>query len=142
MKKYIIFTDGASRGNPGLAATGFVISTVDGVIWVQDGSFLGVATNNEAEYQALIDALKRLVADFSANLPADIEVKADSLLVVNQLKGLYKVKHPGLYKLYLQVKQLEPYVGKISYTHIPRAQNSLADKMANLVLDRNLANGS
>ncbi len=140
MKKFIIHTDGASRGNPGNAAAAYVIQTDDGVIWVQDGHYLGIATNNFAEYSAVKMALERLIKDFSKHLPAQVEFKADSQLVANQLSGIYKIKHPELFKLYQQVKALEPQVGEVTYSYTPRANNFLADKLANIAIDNHLTN--
>jgi ribonuclease HI len=142
MKKFIVFTDGASRGNPGLAAAGIVIKTEDGVIWVQDGKFLGTTTNNVAEYSAVIFALEKLVADFSNVLPAKVEFIVDSMLIANQLSGTFKIKNEGLKELFIQVKQLEQKVGQVTYTYTPRANNVLADKMANQAIDNHLFNGN
>ncbi|MBI4040162.1 ribonuclease HI family protein [Candidatus Daviesbacteria bacterium] len=136
MKKFIVYTDGASRGNPGQAAAGFVIQTPDGVIWVQEGVYLGHATNNVAEYTAVKMAFEKLLKDFIKDLPTEIEVRADSMLVVRQLQGLFKMKNPTLRVLFEGIKDLEPKLGKIVYQHIPRSQNFLADRMANMALDR------
>lgn len=135
MKRVIIYTDGASRGNPGHASAGFVIQTDDGVIWSQEGIYLNQATNNVAEYTAVKLALQKLTLDFAKWLPLEVELRADSLLVIQQLCGRYKIKNPALKRIYEAVKGLEPKVGKVSYIHIPRAQNFLADKLANMALD-------
>jgi ribonuclease HI len=136
MFKYLIFTDGASRGNPGPASCGYLIKSEDGVIWVQDGVFLGNATNNYAEYMGVKHALERLIADFSAKLPTQVILKADSQLVVRQLSGQYKIKNLELKLIYDQIKELEKKVGNISYQHIPRSENFLADRLANMALDK------
>jgi ribonuclease HI len=138
MKKFIIYTDGASRGNPGHSAAGIVIKTEDGVIWVQDGKYLGTATNNVAEYSAVIFALERLISDFSNILPASVEFIVDSMLIANQLSGNFKIKNETLKELFLKVKQLEQKVGLVTYTYTPRANNVLADKMANQAIDNHL----
>lgn len=138
MQKFIIQTDGASRGNPGHAAVGFVIKTGEGLIWVQDGEYIGVATNNVAEYHAVIYAFVRLTRDFSKFLPAEVEFVMDSQLIANQLAGKFKIKNEGLRELYDQAKRLEERVGKVTYTYTPRANNFLADKLANMALDAQL----
>jgi ribonuclease HI len=132
---FIIYTDGASRGNPGHASCGIVIQSPDGVIWVQDGKYLGIATNNVAEYNAVLWALERLVADFAKHLPTKVEFRLDSQLLANQLSGNFKVKNPNLQILHAAVKGLESQVGQVTYTYTPRANNFLADKMANIALD-------
>lgn len=138
MKKFIIFADGASRGNPGPASVGFLIKSSDGVIWVQAGLYLGTATNNVAEYSAVKLAIKRLIDDFSNLLPVEVEVRVDSQLIARQLAGLYKIKNPTLKTIFADIKHLEKLAGKINYIHIPRNQNFIADKLANQALDNNL----
>lgn len=135
MKKFIIFTDGASRGNPGHSAVGFIIKTTDGVTWVQVSRYLGITTNNVAEYQAVKLALEKLTYDFSHFLPAEVEVRLDSQLICRQLSGLYKVKKPTLKVIFNRIRQLEGVTGIVTYTHIPRNQNFLADRLANIALD-------
>ncbi len=139
MQKFIIQTDGASRGNPGHAAVGFVIKTGEGLIWVQDGHYIGMTTNNVAEYTGVVMALERLIKDFSKFLPADVEFIADSQLVASQLAGKFKIKNENLKELYNKVKELERQVGKVTYTYTPRANNFLADKLANMALDAQLS---
>lgn len=140
MKKFIINTDGASRGNPGHASSAYVIQTSDGVVWVQDGKYLGIATNNEAEYTAVKLALDRLIQDFSSYMPAQVEVRADSELIVRQLNGLYKIKSPKLKLIASEIFKLIKDIGQVNFVHVPRSKNFLADKVANQVLDRKLAN--
>lgn len=132
---FIIYTDGASRGNPGHASCGIVIQSPDGVIWVQDGKYLGIETNNVAEYNAVLWALERLSTDFAKHLPTTVEFRLDSQLLANQLSGNFKVKNPTLQVLFTRIKNLEPQIGKINYIYTPRANNFLADKMANMALD-------
>lgn len=139
MKKYLINTDGASRGNPGQAAAGIVIQTADGVIWVEEGIYLGKMTNNEAEYQAVILALTKLKNDFAKHLPAEVVIRADSQLVVSQLSGRFKIKNSNLKTLHKEVKSLEAEIGQIEYLYLPREKNFLADKLANLALDKQLS---
>ena len=139
MKKFKIFTDGASRGNPGHSAAAFVIQTDDGVIWVQDGCYIGQVTNNVAEYTAVKLALQRLIGDFAKHLPAEVEFVADSMLIASQLAGKFKIKQPHLMALWQEIKQLEPQAGQVTYTYTPRANNFLADKLANNAIDNHLA---
>ncbi len=138
MKNFIINTDGASRGNPGNAAAAYLIQTKDGVIWFEEGRYLGKTTNNEAEYQALILSFEKLIKDFSTDLPSSVEVRSDSQLLVNQMSGRFKIKNQNLQVLYLKAKESEKKIGKVIYTYIPREKNFLADKIANRVLDETL----
>lgn len=135
LNKFIISTDGAARGNPGPAAAAFVIQTPDGVIWAQEGVCLGKATNNKAEYTAVKNALEKLIKDFAQDLPTTVELRSDSQLLVNQLSGNFKVKNEDLKILFYEVKDLEKQVGEVRYLYIPRANNTLADKLANMALD-------
>lgn len=132
--KLKVFTDGASRGNPGPAAYGFVIQDGQDHILHQGGGFIGFTTNNVAEYTAVMEALKLVKEKFESAL--EIELFADSLLVAKQLTGVFKLKNPRLKKLFDQIKILELEVGRVFYNHIPRSQNSLADSLANKALDR------
>ena len=127
-----IETDGASRGNPGEAAGAAVVFDEQGRQIGRVGRYLGRTTNNVAEYTGLVAGLE-LAARMGAT---DIEVRADSELMVRQLNGVYRVKNPGLMTLYLQVvKQLQ---GFRSYrvVHVPRERNRAADKAANEAVDR------
>lgn len=131
-----IFTDGGARGNPGPAASAFVVLDSGGHILAEQGNFIGLTTNNVAEYRGLIFALDWL-ADYSLTYPINhLTFKLDSLLVVNQLNGLYKVKEPTLRTLYQStcsslVKLKIPYL----IAHVPRSQNSRADFFVNQTLD-------
>lgn len=135
MKKLTIFGDGGSRGNPGQAAYGFVIyDDLEKVVYKQ-GTRIGINTNNVAEYSAVINALDWVEKNCKEEV-ADIAFFLDSQLVVSQLTGKFRVKHPNMLPLFAKVKQLESRLNaKISYTAIPRAQNSAADEMVNLALD-------
>ncbi len=139
MKKIIVYTDGASRGNPGHASAGFIIQTGDGVIWNQTGVYLETATNNVAEYMAVKLAFEKLLSDFAHWLPAEVELRADSKLVIEQLAGRFKIKNAGLIPIYQAIKQLIPQLGQVSFKHVPREQNFLADRMANQALDNHLS---
>lgn len=137
MSKLIINTDGGSRGNPGQAASAWTIRDNQDQLLDQGGVFLGLATNNEAEYLAVKHALQILINKFSPMIPMEIEIRADSTLVVNQLAGKFKIKNPRLKILIEEIKQLERQLGKITYHYIPRAENYEADRLVNEVLDKN-----
>lgn len=122
-----VFCDGGSRGNPGPAACAFIIYDDAGNIRQKCGKYLGTATNNEAEYQAVIEAL-------SSNL-SDLNFYLDSLLVVNQLNGFWKIKEPRLKELFLKVKKLSSSLN-VSYSYVPREQNRAADALVNETLDK------
>ena len=134
-KKLIVFTDGGSRGNPGPAAVGFVIKDNQGKILAEEGKYIGKATNNVAEYQAVVEALKWIKKNLS--LPVVQKVFfLDSKLVVNQLNGLFKVKNHGLRNLIVQVRQLEKEVGgNVVYHFVRREKNKKADALVNQSLD-------
>ncbi len=129
---YILFCDGASRGNPGPASYGFVIFR-GGELIESKGGRLGNTTNNVAEYQALLHGLARL-QEIGAKR---VTVKADSEFMVRQLNGIYKVKAPNIIPLFQQAKTLVSKFEKVEVLHIFREENSLADAMANEALDKN-----
>jgi len=131
MKKLIIYIDGASRGNPGPSAAAIVAKKPDGKIIDTVSAFIGDATNNVAEYNALIIGLKFALN----NKPDKVEIRSDSELLVKQMTGEYKVKSPALKKLVIEAKELASKFGSVDFTAIPRAKNSEADKLANEVLD-------
>ncbi|KKT24617.1 MAG: Ribonuclease H [Parcubacteria group bacterium GW2011_GWA2_43_9b] len=135
--KYILYTDGGSRGNPGPAALGVVIANEKGEILKRYGESLGEATNNEAEYQALIFGLKKLKQVFGkgAMKKARLEARMDSELIINQMNHQYKIAEPNLQKLFLQVWNLMLDFGTIKFVAIPREQNKEADKLVNQALD-------
>lgn len=127
-----VYCDGGARGNPGPAAYGFVVYLDDKLI--QKGSgYLGIATNNFAEYTAVIKALVWLKNHYQGS---DIQFYLDSQLVVSQLSGLYKVKNAQIRELVFKVKSLESNFGQIRYIHVPRERNKEADKLVNLALDK------
>lgn len=132
MEKLIIYTDGGARGNPGPGGIGAVIYDEDKKKIAEISEFLGHSTNNQAEYKAVIAAMKKakeLGAEF-------LEFFLDSELVVKQLKREYKVKNPDLAPLFLQIYNLEMGFKKISFHHIPRERNKEADALANMAMDR------
>ena len=131
LKTLRLRTDGASRGNPGLAAVGVVIEDDKGNRLRTFHRFIGTATNNEAEYQALIDGLKA-VAEWK---PDRLEVYLDSKLVVEQMNGSFRVKKPELQPLYKAAKELLGAFEEVEIKHVERENNRGADKLANLALD-------
>jgi ribonuclease HI len=137
MNKIFINTDGGARGNPGPAASAFVIKDDEGNVLFTGQKCLGVGTNNEAEYMAVKIAFEEVKSKLSDKFPLEIEVKADSLLIVNQLSGIFKIKNPRLKVILDEIKILEAEIGKIRYIYIPRAQNFEADALVNSALDNN-----
>jgi ribonuclease HI len=133
-EKIKLFADGGSRGNPGPSASGFVILDKEDNILVDKGVYLGVTTNNQAEYTALKLALEECVK----NNVKEAEIYMDSLLVVNQVKGIFKVKNRDLWPLHDSVKQLSKNFTHISFSHVPREFNKLADAAVNRALDEQL----
>ncbi len=129
-EKVIIFTDGASRGNPGPAAIAAIIHDETGKPIASLAQRIGTTTNNEAEYRAIIAGLQKAV---SLGV-REVELKSDSELVVKQLNGSYRVKAPALKPLYQQVKKLQGFVERLTITHISRRQNTRADRLANKAL--------
>lgn len=129
--RYDIYVDGASRGNPGKAGAGAVIKDSSGKIVRELKKFLGVATNNSAEYRAFIMAIEEAILLKAS----DIRVYSDSELLVRQLNGQYKVKSPELRELYLRAVELLSGFQRYTVTHIPREQNPLADSLANQAID-------
>ncbi len=132
-----IFCDGGSRGNPGPAACAYIIYDDAGNIRQKCGKYLGTATNNEAEYWAVLEALRHPELAEGSHL----NFYLDSLLVVNQLNGLWKIKEPRLKELFLKVKELSSSL-KVFYSYIPREQNRPADALVNETLDANRHSGA
>ena len=126
-----LFTDGGARGNPGPAAYGYVLEAEDGTILDARGARIGVATNNVAEYRALIAGLERAL---ELAVP-EVEVVSDSELLVKQMTGEYRVKNEALRELSLQASRLARQLAKVSYTAVRREHNELADRLVNEALD-------
>ena len=125
-------TDGGARGNPGPAAYGYVLETENGTVLDARGETIGVATNNVAEYRALIAGLEKAV-----ELGVDeLEVVSDSELLVKQMQGEYRVKNEALRELNDEANSLERKLGRVRYTAVRREHNELADKLVNEALDR------
>lgn len=139
MNKLLVFTDGGARGNPGPGAIGVVVKTETGEILGRISRTIGKTTNNVAEYSAVVAALEWLKDNKQINKYANIQIVQfylDSVLVVNQLNGLFKVKNGNLRNLLLKVRMLENEIGgNIFYSVIPREQNWQADALVNKALD-------
>ncbi len=129
--KFVLYTDGAARGNPGPAAIAIVLLDSQGKQIEAFGTFIGEATNNEAEYRALLRGLELAI---SHQVDA-LEIRTDSELLAQQLKGHYRVRAPNLKSLYAQAQRLLARLRDVSIRHIPREQNRLADRLANHALD-------
>ena len=125
-------TDGGARGNPGPAAYGYVLETEDGTVLDARGETIGVATNNVAEYRALIAGLEKAV-ELGIE---ELEVVSDSELLVKQMQGEYKVKNEALRDLNDEANFLERKLGRVRYKAVRREHNELADKLVNEALDR------
>lgn len=133
----VVRTDGASRGNPGHAAAGVVIETAEGETLATGKHYLGVMTNNQAEYRALILGLKA-VAYYH---PACVSVMMDSELVVKQMRGEYKVRDEGLQDLWREARALVAALPGVTFTHVLRGKNAQADRLANEALDERMRSG-
>lgn len=124
--------DGGSRGNPGHAGVGVVLAAADGTPLVTLGRYIGTATNNVAEYMALIVALGE-----AAKLGAEnLHVRGDSELIIKQMRGEYRVKNPGLKELYEKAQSLVRQFAQVRFEHNLREHNTLADRLANRAMDR------
>jgi ribonuclease HI len=127
----VLFTDGASRGNPGLAGAGALLALPNGTVVAEQAVFLGTCTNNEAEYKALIIGLE-LAKKFQ---PAKLEIRMDSELVVRQLNGQYRVRHEGLVPLFRKAQDLLREFPGVNIQHIRRELNARADALSNQAID-------
>jgi ribonuclease HI len=127
-----LFTDGGSRGNPGPAAYAYVLEAEDGTVLDARGETIGVATNNVAEYSALVAGLER-AAELRVT---ELEVVSDSELLVKQMRGEYRVKNRALQDLFLDASRLAHAIRRVTYTAVRREHNELADSLVNEALDR------
>lgn len=134
LKEVKLFTDGGSRGNPGPSAIGYVVLDMDDQIIQKKSKYLGITTNNQAEYQGLKEGLELCLA-MHVRI---VHVYMDSLLVVNQMKGLYKVKNRDLWPIYDAIQDLLKKFEKVNFTHVPRELNKIADGMVNECLDNEI----
>ena len=126
-----LYTDGGARGNPGPAAAAYVLEAEDGTVLAAHGEAIGVATNNVAEYRALVAGLER-ARDLGVD---EVEVVSDSELLVKQMRGEYRVKNAALRELSLEAARLARELGRVSYTAVRREHNELADRLVNEALD-------
>jgi ribonuclease HI/ADP-ribose pyrophosphatase YjhB (NUDIX family) len=131
VKEIIIYTDGGSRGNPGPSAAGFVISNTQDETLYEGGVYLGITTNNQAEYQAVKLALERALLLGARQ----VQLRMDSLLVVNQMSGLYQIKNRDLWPIYTHIKDLIKKFETVNFMHVRREFNQEADRLVNRVLD-------
>lgn len=135
---FTLYADGGARGNPGPAGAGAVVFDAAGKRVIEVADFLGTATNNVAEYEAVIRGLKALAAAYPPDYfkTAALTIRMDSKLVIEQLKGAYKVKHPNLIPRYLELKNiLARSFGDVAYEHVRRELNKDADALANRAMD-------
>lgn len=129
-----VYADGGSRGNPGPSASGFVVLDMDDTILVEKGVYLGITTNNQAEYTALklaLEECKKLGVQ-------EVFVHMDSLLVVNQMKGIFKIRNRELWPIHQSIKDLLKYFRHVDFVHVPRELNKLADSAVNRAMDKEL----
>ncbi len=135
-KQIKMFADGGSRGNPGPSASGFVLMDMENNVLTQKGIYLGITTNNQAEYQAVKFGLE----DAFKNGAREVSVFLDSLLVVNQMKGVFKIKNRDLWPIHVAITDIVKQFKKVSFTHVPRELNKLADAEVNKILDTEASN--
>lgn len=129
--KLIIYTDGGARGNPGPAGIGAIAKNDDNKIVFEISEFIGKTTNNQAEYRALVSAIKKA----KQLKTEEVDFFLDSELVVKQLNGEYKVKNKDLMPLFLEINNLRKQFKKITFSHVRREFNKEADKLANMAMD-------
>ncbi len=130
-----LYADGGSRGNPGHSASGFVLYDMSGKVLMEQGVYLGITTNNQAEYQALKLGLEAAHDTFHAH---HVHVYMDSMLVVNQMKKIFKVKNRDLWPVHDAIQKLLPKFKKVEFDHVPRELNKAADAQVNAALDKEL----
>jgi len=127
----VAYIDGGARGNPGPAGFGVRIERPDGTVVEEFSESIGTATNNVAEYRGLLAALEWA----KAHDERDLHVRSDSLLLVQQMLGNYKVKNAGLQPLYARARLLAVELGNVTFEHVGRAKNAHADRLANVAMD-------
>lgn len=130
-----LYADGGSRGNPGPSASGYVLLDMSNKVVLAAGEYLGITTNNQAEYQALKLGLE---AAFHKYQTREVHVYMDSMLVINQMKHIFKVKNRDLWPIHDAITAMLPKFEKVSFDHVPRELNKLADAEVNKVLDAEL----
>lgn len=137
--RFTLYADGGARGNPGPAGSGAVVFDDSGKRLIEVSDYLGITTNNVAEYEAVLRGLKKLKEAYPEGYfeRADLLIRMDSKLVIEQLKGAYKVKHPNLVSRFLEVKNvIARYYPHVSFEHVRREFNKDADALANRAMDR------
>ena len=127
-----VYVDGASRGNPGPAGVGYAIVSEDGAVMKRGGEFIGFATSRVAEYYALLEGMKEAI-DMGLK---SVRFVTDSLMVANQMNGVFQIKNQDILPIYQDVQDLLSNFEVVAFTHVPRSQNAMADKEANLAIDR------
>jgi len=133
----IIYTDGGSRGNPGPSASGYIIMNAEQQVLAQGGEYLGITTNNQAEYQAV-----RLGLEKALELGLKkVDFRLDSMLVVNQMNGIYTIKNRELWPINERIRDLVSNFEVVTFQHVPREHNQLADAEVNRALDAHIADG-
>lgn len=130
-----LYTDGGSRGNPGPSASGFVLLDSEGIELARGGDYLGITTNNQAEYQSLRVGVEKALELGIRKL----KVSMDSMLVVNQIKGTYKVKNRDLWPIYESIKTSINKLEEFEICHVPRELNKIADSIVNQILDEHIS---
>jgi ribonuclease HI len=138
MARFTIYADGGARGNPGPAGAGAVVRDDEGTTVAEVSKFLGKQTNNFAEYEAVIGAFEELLKLVAEHLrkQTEVVVKMDSMLVVKQMQGEWKVKHPNIKPQYARLAPLVAKFGRVTFGHVYRELNVDADALANEAMDR------
>ncbi len=131
MDHVIIYSDGGSRGNPGPSASGFVIMSAKEHVVHEGGMYLGITTNNQAEYHGVRLGLEKAL-EMGART---VDFRIDSLLVVNQMNGIYTIKNRELWPIHERIQELVKKFDKVTFTHVKREFNQLADGMVNKILN-------
>lgn len=131
-REVVVYSDGGSRGNPGPSASGFVIFSLSGELLFEGGKYLGITTNNQAEYQAVKFGLEKAL-ELNAQV---VSFRLDSQLVANQLTGVYQIKNRDLWPIHESIKALITKFKKVTFTHVKREFNKDADGMVNKILDQ------
>ena len=141
MNTFTLNTDGGARGNPGPGAIGVVLRDAQNNIVKEEGKYLGVSTNNEAEYQAVIFALKKFKAVFGKAIAkvSETEIRSDSELLVNQMNGKYKLENENIQKFFIEIWNLKIDFKEVKFKAIPREKNKEADRLVNEALDQQSA---
>lgn len=131
LQRVIVYSDGGSRGNPGPSASGFVIKTTDDTLLFEGGKYLGITTNNQAEYQAVLIALEKAL-ELGARR---VQFRLDSQLVANQLNGIFQIRNRDLWPVHAAIKEVVAKFTEVTFTHVKREFNTEADAMVNKILD-------